>query len=453
MEPAFFRRFGLRVSRIGARAAVALVLLVLFAPVAGATDVQRVVSPGGIEAWLVEAHEIPVLSVSIAFRGGAATDPAGKEGLANMVSGLLDEGAGDLDSQAFQSRLEDLAIRLSFDAGLDSFDVDLKTLSENTDEAFRLLGLALARPRFDPGPVERVRAQIQVGLARRQSDPNYIARRTWFAAAFPNHPYGRPVSGTPESVARLTIDDLRGFMARAIARDRMVIGVSGDITPDKLATLLDSTFGALPEKGAEIDVPHATPQAPGRLIVKKRPIPQSIVIFGGEGLRRKDPDYYAAYVMNHILGGGGFTSRLTNEVREKRGLAYGVYSYLSPLDHAELFLGRVATKNSRVAESIRIIRKEIARMRDRGATEAELADAKTYLTGSFPLRLDTNDKIAGMLVGIQLEGLGIDYIDKRNGYIEAVTLADVNRMAKRLLKPEELEIVVVGEPEGIKPTN
>ncbi len=242
-------------------------------------------------------------------------------------------------------------------------------------------------------------------------------------------------------------------MRRSIARDRMVIGVVGDITPERLAPLLDATFGALPEKGAVLDIPHATPQAPGRVIVKKRDIPQSIVIFGGEGIRRADPDYYAAYVMNYILGGGGFSSRLTNEVREKRGLAYGVYSYLSPLDHAELFLGRVATENSRVAESIRVIRAQIALMRDDGATKAEIADAKTYLTGSFPLRLDTNDKIAGMLVGIQLEKLGIDYLDKRNGYINAVTLADVNRMAAKLLKPKALEIVIVGEPEGIKATN
>ncbi len=436
----------------GAFAVLVLVLLTLAAP-ARATTVTRVVSPGGIEAWLVEAHEIPVLSVSVAFRGGAATDPAGKEGLANMVSGLLDEGAGDLDSQAFQTRLEDLAIKLGFDAGLDTFGADMKTLTKNTDEAFRLLRLALTEPRFDDRPVERIRSQIQVGLARQASSPDYIARRAWFEAAFPDHPYGRPTSGTPESVAAITVDDLRAFMGRAIARDRMVIGVVGDITPERLAPLLDATFGALPEKGAALDIPHATPQAPGRLIVEERDIPQSIVIFGAEGIRRNDPDYYAAYVMNHILGGGGFTSRLTNEIREKRGLAYGVYSYFSPYDHAELFLGRVATQNSRVAESIRLVRAEIARMRDDGATEAELADAKTYLTGSFPLRLDTNDKIAGMLVAIQLEDLGIDYLDKRNDYIEAVTLADVNRMAARLLKPEELEIVVVGKPEGIEPTN
>ena len=439
--------------RAAARAVLVLMLaaVVLTAP-ANATEVTRVISPGGIEAWLVEAHAIPILSVSIAFRGGATLDPAGKEGRANMVSALLDEGAGDYDSRAFQSRLEDLAIHLGFSTGLDTFKASLKTLTANTDAAFEMLRLAMTEARFDEEPVERIRRQLQVRLKRLADDPDRIARRAWFDAAFPDHSYGRPVDGTQESVAALTVADLRGFVAGQLARDRMVVAVVGDIAPDRLAALLDETLGGLPATGAPLTAAKTAPAAPGRLIVVDRDIPQSVVVFGHRGLDRDDPEFYAAYVMNYALGGGGFTSRLTQEVRQKRGLAYGVYSYLSPLDYAALYFGGVATENARVAESLEVIRAEFARMRDDGLTADELADAKTYLTGSFALRLDSNGKIANLLIGIQLNDLGIDYIDRRNGYIEAVTLADANRVAARLLDPEALQVVVVGTPEGLVST-
>ena len=439
--------------RAAARAVLVLGLTaaVLTAP-AKATEVTRVISPGGIEAWLVEAHAIPILSVSIAFRGGATLDPAGKEGRANMVSALLDEGAGDYDSRAFQSRLEDLAIHLGFSTGLDTFTASLKTLTVNTDAAFEMLRLAMTEARFDEEPVERIRRQLQVRLTRLADDPDRIARRAWFDTAFPDHSYGRPVDGTPESVAALTVADLRDFVAGQLARDRMVVAVVGDIAPDRLGALLDATLGGLPAAGAPLTTAKTAPAAPGRLIVVDRDIPQSVVVFGHQGLDRDDPEFYAAYVMNYALGGGGFTSRLTQEVRQKRGLAYGVYSYLSPLDYAALFFGGVATENARVAESLEVIRAEFARMRDDGLTADELADAKTYLTGSFALRFDSNGKIAKFLIAIQLDDLGIDYIDRRNGYIEAVTLADANRVAARLLDPEALLVVVVGTPEGLVST-
>ena len=436
----------------GAIAAIWLVVLLIAQP-AAATEVQRVVSSGGIEAWLVEEHSIPILSLKASFRGGATLDAAGREGTANLTSALLDEGAGTYDSLAFQTRLEDLSVRLGFDASLDGFTLSLKTLVENTDAAFEMLRLAMAEPRFDHEPVERIRGQILVHLARQAEDPDRIAGRTWFETAFPGHPYGRPVDGTPETVAAITADDLRRFVAGQLARDRLYIGVVGDITAERLGPLLDATFGALPATGAALDIARAEPAAPGRVIVVERDIPQSIAIFGHGGIDRDDPDYYAAYVMNHILGSGSFTARLTHEVREKRGLAYGVYTYFSPMDHAALYLGRVATENASVAESLDLIRAELARMRDDGVSAEELADAKTYLTGSYPLRLDSNGKIANLLVGIQIEDLGIDYIDKRNSYIEAVTLEHANRMARELLKPEALQIVVVGKPQGLETTN
>ncbi|MEW5728420.1 MAG: pitrilysin family protein [Pseudomonadota bacterium] len=432
-------------------AALAPVLIVLLAALpARAVTVERVVSPKGIEAWLVQDHTNPIIALNAAFRGGAATDPAGKAGLANMVSGLLDEGAGPYDSQAFQGRLEDLAIGLSFDAGRDTFRGHLKTLTDNRDTAFEMFRLALTEPRFDKEPVERIRSQIQTILKRELQNPNTVAAREWNRLAFGGHPYASPVNGTPETVAKLSVSDLRGWTRKHLARDNLVIGVVGDITPEQLGPLLDKTFGGLPATAAKVEVPFTAPKAPGRTVVVERDNPQSVAMFGEGGIKREDPDWYAAYVMNYILGGGGFSSRLTEEVREKRGLAYSVYSYLMPMDHAAVVVGGVATQNSRLAESLGIIKEEWRRMRDEGPTPEELADAKTYLTGSFPLQLDSTASIAGLLVAMQLDDLGIDYLDKRNGYIEAVTLEDVNRVAKRLLDPARLTTVVVGKPDGVQ---
>jgi zinc protease len=223
------------------------------------------------------------------------------------------------------------------------------------------------------------------------------------------------------------------------------------MTPERLAALLDKTFGDLPAAAAPGTVPEATAQNPGTLLVKK-PIPQTVVTFGQPGLKRDDPDWYSALVVNYVLGGGGFTSRLTTEVREKRGLAYSVYSYLVPLHHAGVVLGGVATENSRVAQSIELIRAEWKRMHDEGPTQDELDKAKTYLTGSFPLQFDSTGRIAATLVDIQQNHLGIDYLQKRNAIIEGVTLADAKRVAKRLLDPDALSFSVVGAPANLTPT-
>jgi zinc protease len=383
------------------------------------------------------------------FAGGAALDPAGRQGLAYMVSGLLDEGAGGLDSRAFRTELEDRAIRLSFDAQRDAFTGRLKTLTKHRDRAFELLRLALREPRFDPEPVERIRNQIQAELRRRAEDPDYLVALAWFDTAFPDHPYGRPVEGTVESVATITADDLRSFTHERLAKDNLTVGVAGDVTAEELGRLLDVAFGDLPDASAATALADTAPVGGATVVVRKN-VPQSRVMFGQEGLARDDPDFYAAYVANHILGGGGFTSRLTEEIRERRGLAYSVYSYLYPMDHAPLWLGGVGTANAAVNESIRLMRQEVARMAAGEIGAAELADAKTYLTGSFPLRLTSNDQIASMLVSIQVDELGIDYLEKRNGLIEAVTLEDVRRVAARLYRPEDLLVVVVGNPEGLE---
>ncbi len=433
-------------------AAVVAAVFVVVQP-ARAVEVQRVVSPGGIEAWLVEDHANPIIALDLAFRdGGSVVDPEGREGLANMVSGLIDEGAGELDSRSFRREMENRSISLSFSAGLDSFFGGIQTLTKHRDKAFELLRLALTEARFDEEPVERIRSQILARLARDSEDPDTIAVLTMRRLLLPDHPYRRPLRGTAESVGSVTRDDLVSFTQRVFSRDRLVVGVAGDITPEDLATLLDKTFLGLPETGDSVEVAAAVPKAEGDVVVVERDIPQSTAIFGHAGIRRDDPDYYAARVVNYVLGGGSFASRLYEEVREKRGLAYSVYSYLQPLDHGAMILGGVATQNGRFGESLDLIRSEWKRMAESGPTEEELKDAKTYQTGSFPLRLSSTGRIARMMVGIQMQELGIDYLDRQKDLIEAVTPEDAKRVARRIFDPEALTFVVVGRPDGVEST-
>jgi len=412
-------------------------------------NVVRVVSPGGIEAWLVRDHINPIINMRIAFRGGAALDPVGKAGLAHMVSTLLDEGAGDMDSQSFQRRLEDLSVELRFNAGRDTFTGRLKTLSENKDQAFELLKASLSEPRFDAGPVERMRGQILAGLRRDSEDPDTVAGQALARELFPNHPYGRPVEGTPESIATITLDDLREFTGQRLARDNLLIGVVGDIDGEELGRRLDEVFSGLPAVSKPANVQEVQVQNAGRIKVVEMAVPQSAIAFAQKGLKRDDPDFYTGYVLNHILGGGGFTSRLYEEIREKRGLAYSIGSYLYPLRHAGLVQGYGGTANGRVGETLEVLKSQWRTMAESGATATELLDAKTYLVGSYPLRFTSTGGIASILVSMQLEKLGIDYLDRRNKMVEGVTLEAVNTLARRLLDPANLVVVVVGTPDGV----
>ncbi len=440
-----------RAGRCGLFLAAGLIgVLGAIATAEAAPKVERVTSPGGIEAWLVPTHEIPVIAVEVSFRGGASLDPKGKGGTASLFATLLDEGAGDLDSKAFQTRLEDLNIRLRFGAGDDSLSASLTTLSATRDEAFRLLGLALTKPRLDAEPIERMRQSRLVGLAAEEEDPESVASKAWDRLAFGSHPYAEPVHGTVQSVPAITRDDLVAFSRDRIARDVLLVTVVGDIDAATLGPLLDKTFGALPEKAAPADVPEVVIGA-GTLKVIEQDVPQSVLSFGLPGIKRDDPDWYAASVMNYVLGGGSFESRLMQEVRVKRGLAYGISTYLVPRERTGLLLGQVGTANASAGKALDVVKAELARMADKGLDARELADAKTYLTGSFPLNLDSNGAIAGVLMQLRRDRLPIDQIERRNALINAVTREDVLRAARRLLDPARLVTVVVGKPEGLVP--
>ena len=445
MAPAFPRS-------IVRRAVVALLALPLLAAPALATTIERVVSPGGIEAWLVHEPAVPMIAIDFAFVGGAAQDAPGKGGTASLVASLLDEGAGDLDAKTFHARLERKAIELGFQAERDTLRGTLRTLTENKDEAFEYLRLAVTQPRFDQSDVEVIRAQMLSMLRRATTSPTDIANLRWWQVAFADHPYGRPVNGTLESVPTVTIADLKDYTHRVLARENLKVAVVGDIDAETVKVMLDRVFGGLPAQPELKPVANVSPQGLGRRIVVKVDVPQAVVAFGGPGIARKDPDFMAAYIVNHILGGGAFSSRLYQEVREKRGLAYSVYDSLVWLNHSALFLGGTATRADRAGETLDVIDKEIHRLANEGPTADELAKAKAYLNGSFVLNLDTSSKIAALLVQLQLDGLGIDYFTRRPEMINGVTLEDARRVAKRMLDSGML-VTVAGRPEGIASTS
>ncbi|WP_174232030.1 pitrilysin family protein [Roseovarius sp. EL26] len=418
-------------------------------PARADVDIQELTSPGGIDAWLVESHEIPFVALELRFRGGASLDAAGKRGATNLMGALLEEGAGDLNSQAFARRAEELAVSFSYGVSDDTVSVSARFLTENRDQAIDLLRDSLINPRFDQDAVDRVRAQVESGIQSDAKDPNSIAQSEFRKLVYGDHPYGTLQDGTLESVASLTRDDIVAAHQATMTRDRLFVSAVGDITSEELGLILDDLLSELPE--ASVDLPGAaTLNLPGNVQVIDFPTPQSVVTFGQPGIDRDDDDFFAAFVLNHILGGGGFESRLMEEVREKRGLTYGVYSFLSDRDGAEIMMGSVASANDRVAEAIEVIQNEWVRIRDEGVTEAELEDAKTYLTGAYPLRFDGNGTIANIAAGMQMQGRPTDYIASRNDRVNAVTLEDVNRVAREFLNPDKLTFVVVGQPEGLK---
>jgi zinc protease len=424
-----------------------LLMVWLWGGVASAMDIQQVKSPSGIEAWLVEEHSVPIIAMNFAFVGaGSLQDAEDREGTAYFVSGMLDEGAGDIGSEQFQQLLDEMAIRMNFDSGRDVFSGSFQTLSKNSAQAFDLLRLAINKPTFEEKATERIRKQLLTGLKFDAEDPRRQANLEWYKLAFPAHNYSRPVKGTLETIASIKREDLVRFVENAFARDNLKIAVVGDINAEELGKVLDEVFGNLPAKTKLEPVTEAwPPKGPQRKVIEMQ-IPQSVAMFGHDGLKRHDEDFIPGYILNHIVGGGSFASILMEEVREKRGLAYSVYSYLNPMKYGSIYAGSVATKNEAIDESLKVIREQLEKIAASGPTEKELEDAKTYLTGSYALRFDTSTKISSQLLWAQIEDLGMDYFDKRNGMIEAVSIDDLRRVATRLIKPDNLIITIVGNP-------
>lgn len=414
-------------------------------PAQAAAKIQRVISPGGIEAWLVQDATVPLAAMQFAFQGGSAQDPADKPGVAQLMADNLDEGAGDLDSSAYHERLERRAIQMNFTVTRDHIRGSLRMLKDNRDEAFDLLRLALTAPRFDAEPLERVRGQTLSILRRESVTPGSIASEKFFAAGFPNHPYAHSPRGTLASIPTIGADDLRAYREKVFTKAGLTVAVVGDIAPDALGQLLDKTFGALPAKGNLAPVPDATMATGDGRVFVPLDVPQTNILFGAPSIKRSDPDFMAAYIVNHIIGGGSLSSRLYHEVREKRGLVYSVSTSLWWMDKTSIFLGSTATRADRANETADRIASELKRIAEEGPTQQELDEAKSYLKGSQMVALDSSTKFAGALLQYQIDKLGIDYLDRRPAIIDAVTLDDAKRVAKKIWS-HQLLTVSVGRP-------
>ena len=429
------------------------ILGALFPASARAVDIQEVKGPrSGVKAWLVEDHKLPIIAMQFAFQGGSEQDPSDKQGLAALTVAALTEGAGEYSSAAFQQRLADKSITLGFSAGRDEIDGGLKCLTSDKETAFDLLRLAMVRPRFESADIERLRTEQLSGIRRQFSDPGWQARHALLSEIFAGHPYSQRRLGTLQTLQSITQGDIRNFAAQHLARDTVTVAVAGDMTADELSTALDKIFGDLPTKAklkpvAEINNIDKMPT-----ILMRREGTQTELLFAMPGPKRDDPDYYAAEVANYVLGGGGFASRLMLDIRDKRGLTYGVSTNLSPSQHAGLIVGQTAVDNPKAGEALNTILETMRRFFSEGPTAHETEAAKDYLTGAMPLALTSTNKIADLLVVMQREKLGRDYLDRYGEIIRGVTDKDIGRVLERFFNPEKMTLVMVGKPKGIAPT-
>jgi len=422
--------------------AVAFVTLPPVMAARAAVDIQEVKSDSGVTAWLVEDYTVPIIVARFAFRGGASQDPTGKEGITNLMTGLFDEGAGDLDADTFQERLDEVGAEMSFSAGRDTVYGNMRMLAEERDNAFELLRLAVTSPRFDEEPLNRIRSQINTGIQRDMRDPNALGQDVFAKALYGDHPYARRSDGTLESLATITADDLRELHGRTFARSNISIAVVGAIDAETLKKELDRVFGSLPQEAKLTPVAKVEPKL-AQEVAYPYQLPQSTIQLVYPGIDREDPEFFAAFMMNHVLGGGTFSSRLFNEVREKRGLTYGIGSGLYTSDYANSLMIGTSTRADRTQEALQVIRDTIKALLEEGVGEEELATAKTYLIGAYAINnLDSSSALARTLVELQRDDRGIDYINRRAGYIEAVTVEQVEAAAKRLLTAEPAVLMI-----------
>jgi len=409
--------------------------------------IQRVAT-NGLTAWLVEDHSVPVVSLSWSWSGGAALDAPGREGTASLATALLTEGAGDMPAAAFTDALRDAGIGLSLGAGRDDVDGGFRCLIDALPEAERLARLAMTAPRLDQSAVERLRARAIAGARQALETPRGQAGRAFWAAAYPTHTAGRPSGGTAESLAAISTDDLRGLLGQQLRREGLTIAAAGAIKPEALAALMDRLFAGLPA-GAP-----ATPATlPAFTSFGQRVIgmdsPQSQAIFGHEGIGARDAEFEVAQVMLRVLGGGGFSSRLTESVRVKRGLTYGIGVGLDTGFGGGVLVGSVASDNGKIAEALSVTRDEWVLMAADGPNNAEMAEAIAFLTGSLALQFTDSRRIANTLMAMQRNGRPLEWLDGRSDRLRAITRDDAARMARRLLKPEALSVTVAGRPVGL----
>ena len=426
--------------------AVICVLAGLTPGPASALTVEEITTEKGIKAWLVEEHSVPLIAIKFAFMGGASQDPVGKEGLADMMADLLTEGAGDLPAAAFKERFLRLGARLSAAAGRDAIYGGLETLTARFGPSAELLRFMVTTPRFDAGSADQIRAQHLTDLAQAANVPTKVVVNRWYAEAFPGHVYARPVSGTPDSIARVMRDDLKGQHSVLFARDLLRVVIVGDIDKSAATTAIDNIFGGIPEKGQITPVTKVEPRAVQAPVIITMDQPLATATFGLPSLPTDHPDFPALQVLNQIVGSGDFDSLLMEEVRVKRGLAYSIKTSLLNDSISSLVLGGFSTKNENMGAALSVVKDVLARTVRNGPTQFQFDNAKRFLTGSFLLDFDTNAKVASSLLGIWLHGENPAYLLTRNQRISAVTLEDVRRVAEEVLRADRLVVTIVGMP-------
>ncbi|WP_051908687.1 M16 family metallopeptidase [Candidatus Odyssella acanthamoebae] len=404
----------------------------------------------GLTGWHVETHDIPVLTISICFRNaGDKNDPEGLAGLTEFMCGMLDEGAGSYNSGNFKALLLEKNIRLSISQNSDSVFITLRSTKDNIKDLFDILTMILIAPRFDADAMARVREQILTGLNQSLHSEGQVVSDTFNQQAFKSHPYGRSTNLEIEGVKKIKKEDIQKHLKERLARDQIKITSAGDISINDLKKHLDTALKDLPANAVPNTIKDIQPIYTGDITVVHMDIPQSVILFYQPGIKRQDKDFYAAYVLNKILGDGGFKSRLWDEVRENRGLAYGIDSDLRWVQHTDYTVGSTATANANAGQVVEIIREQWHKVKEKGVSQKEMDFVIERLTGAFPLGFSSTPQIVGLLNNYQQDDLGADFINKRNEMIRSVTLEDINRLAKNLIQPDKLSFIIVGKPEGL----
>lgn len=419
---------------------------------AKAEDIKDVESKSGIHGYLIEDRSNPLISLAIGFKAGWAYEPKGKEGITDFLDAMLTEGAATLDASAFQRELADNGIDLSIDVDADDFNVTMTFLTEEKDHALTLLGAALSEPRFDKESMIRVRRQLLASQAQDKNDPDRLSSKALQRLLYPDHPYGKAHDFSKASLNAIAAEDLRQFLKRFFTRDRITIAAAGDLSQSEFTQLMDRLLNNLPEKSSVPPLLRIRPSIRGGIALIKRDLPQSVIAFAQPGIALDDPDFYAAYLMNYILGAGGFESRLMKEIRVKRGLSYGIDTDLVNRDASDFLFGNVQTKKESTSQTIDLIKEIWKDLHDHGLTQEELEAARTYVLGYYPQNFATLESSARILLSLQQNHLGKEYPELRQEKFKAVRLEDVNRVAHDLLTPDQLLFVITGNPSDIQPS-
>jgi len=424
------------------RLLTAVVILLISQVTLAGVKIEHWISPSGARVYFVESRVLPMLDIQVDFAAGSMFDPTGKSGLAALTRGTLDLGAGKFDETAIAEQMADIGANLGGGADTDRASVALRTLSarDKREPALEILKNVLHAPRFDSAIFEREKTRTIAGLKEAMTRPDSIGGKAFWAAMYPNHPYGR--QATPESIAALSRDDLTAFYARYYSAANASITLVGDLSRNDAEKIAESIAAGLP-KGEPATLPAAPEKPKKSLIQLAHPASQAHVFIGLPAIERGNPDYFPLVVGNYSLGGGGFVSRLMKEVRDKRGYAYSVYSYFAPMRQTGPFQIGLQTKRSQAKDAIKVTRDVLDGFLKDGPTEDELSAAKANLTGSFPLRLDSNKKLLENVAVIGFYGLPLDYLDQYQARVQAVTVDQIKAAFARHVRPENLITVTV----------